>query len=108
MSIVAICIIVLSIAPCCIVDNCPAEKINTGKNIQNQQSEHQSGDKDGCGGCSPFAICSTCPGLSFSVTTFCIVIASPPHISKLVFPIYNSTFSSAFVPNIWQPPKLVS
>ena len=105
MSIVAIYLLVLSTVPCCVIDSYSSKKVDATKNIINQQSGHRSGDRDGNGSCSPFAICSTCPGFSFLNNVFCIVIAPSIPVTKSTFPVYSSGFISTFVSNIWQPPK---
>jgi hypothetical protein len=46
--------------PCCTFDNCPEDKIA-------MEADHEEGDDDNCGSCSPFFTCTGCSVFSVSL-----------------------------------------
>jgi len=90
--------IVLAVFPCCLVDNCPDEK-----NLSEQTTGHQPGDKD-CGSCSPLFNCGQCATATITIETI-----SGSHEPSNVKPGYNE-FAAPSIPDLqydfWQPPKL--
>ncbi len=88
--------ILLAVFPCCLVDDCPDDKVE-------QVANHQSGDED-CGNCSPFFSCEGCVFASSVTEPFYYNV-----ISLSVKPVYTE-FISPSIPDIhydfWQPPKL--
>ena len=97
--ILAFYIMLLSAVPCCAFDNCPDEKATTA-----QTGQHESGDDDNCGSCSPFFNCATCA----SVTIDLQQASAEPATTTL-----KKTYSDFIQPIIakvhydfWQPPRL--
>ena len=80
------------------VDDCPDDK-----NLSEQTTGHQPGDKD-CGNCSPFFNCGQCSTGTVTIETVSVTYA--PAETKRV---YNE-FTSPSIPDLqydfWQPPKL--
>jgi hypothetical protein len=54
--------------------------------------------------CNPFQVCSSCVLVCFNIAL--ISITKPTVISNQGF-TYQTTFPSQFVPDFWQPPKIV-
>jgi len=96
--ILSIYITLLAAMPCCVFDNCPDDKATT------EQTQHDQGDDDGCGTCSPFFNCGTCnvsfiaTSASFDFTPFLSTNASTAH--------YRSAAPVRISAKIWQPPKI--
>ncbi|HZI53939.1 MAG TPA: DUF6660 family protein [Chitinophagaceae bacterium] len=90
--------LLLAIFPCCMVDDCPDDKI-----LSEQTSNHQNGDED-CGSCSPFFNCEGCASVSATI--------EPVFFNIIYFPVKTvyTGFIYPFIPDIqydfWQPPKL--
>ena len=66
---------------------------------------HESGDKDGCGSCSPFTTCSTCQGFNFNIPLFNQFSKTPASFFEELIPVYGFSVITGFVTIIWQPPK---
>jgi hypothetical protein len=90
-------LILLAAVPCCVVDNCPDDKV-----VQTEQ--HENGDED-CGTCSPFFSCEGC-----STATVAYQPNQFEFISTNISPTYTS-YQQTALPEVdidfWQPPKLV-
>jgi len=87
--------------PCCFYDNCPEDKAKT-----EQTANHERGDDDGCGNCSPFF---NCEGCAVSVITFdpASFIFQSPEI-KIKHSSFIQIFISYNYSSIWQPPQLLA
>ena len=83
---------------CCGFDDCPSDKTE-------QANNHDSGDDDGCGNCSPFFSCGGClfvtvKAESISFSTFNLLQSkSYTDFIQPYFPRVDYDF--------WQPPKLI-
>jgi hypothetical protein len=92
-------LLLLAAIPCCRFDDCPDDKSTT-----QQANNHESGDEDDCGSCSPFFRCEGCSPVTISGEVFYAV--------STFFPVKQEY--SSFVPGIiedvhydfWQPPQL--
>jgi len=92
---------VLSIAPCCAIDDHFKQK----EAKIALKSQNTSQDEDCCQDCSPFYTCGTCGG--FMVTPAISFDAPSPTLVPTLFnPRYFQSFADGMVKNIWQPPKL--
>ena len=102
-AILSVYLMFLTVLPCCAFDNCPEERQAT--EVSAQADDHQGGDKDGCGTCSPFFNCHHCSGFNFSVKTiaFSTKTVDVPTDKPVIFE--NRFIPSTYVGNIWQPPK---
>ncbi|RYZ19859.1 MAG: hypothetical protein EOO10_23860 [Chitinophagaceae bacterium] len=99
--ILSLVVFVLSIAPCCALDDHfrQAEASKTFKTNSNTQSE------DCCLDCSPFYTCGTCGG--FMISSLTGFTAPPPTLLAAAFnPNHLQAFAEGVAQNIWQPPKL--
>jgi hypothetical protein len=98
-AILSLYILALTIVPCCTFDNCPDDKTKT-----EQTANHEKGDDDGCGNCSPFFTCEGCalPVISFESATFTI---QSPEI-KITYSSFIQFIISYNYSSIWQPPQL--
>ncbi len=96
--ILSVYMLLLAVFPCCLVDDCPDDKIQT-----EEIAHHQNGDKD-CGSCSPFFSCEGCAGVSATVEPLHFDIVSLP--AKQVYTGFLSPFISDVHYDFWQPPKL--
>jgi hypothetical protein len=89
----------LSVIPCCTFDECPDDQPQTS-----QSKDHQPGDQDDCGSCSPFFNCERCIAVIIDVPASSITVAAPT--SQRVY----TEFVSQQIPDIhydfWQPPRL--
>ena len=90
--------LLLAVFPCCLVDDCPDDKIQAEKT-----ADHQNGDKD-CGSCSPFFSCEGCASVSATIEPLCFSIVSLP--VKPVYAGFLSPFISDVHYDFWQPPRL--
>jgi hypothetical protein len=99
--ILSLYLLALAIVPCCLYDNCPEDKAKT-----EQTTNHNSGDDDGCGTCSPFFNCEGCLSVSNVsepiIFTPNIILAGDNTYTSLVQSFLSYDFHS-----IWQPPQLV-
>lgn len=95
----------LTIVPCCSFDNCPDDKTVFSSRTE-QSANHESGDDDGCGSCSPFFTCEGCICASFisEQITFTFDIIPPVEIT---YAGLITSFHSYELHSIWQPPQLV-
>ncbi len=102
-TIFAFYILALSTIPCCVFDNCPEDQIETTY----LTSEHESGDDDGCGTCSPFFNCGSCT-VGFANTVKLIEISKEPLHNRISIKhiSFNQSLHSSPFGAIWQPPKL--
>jgi len=96
--ILAVYVLLLSVAPNLVDDECFNEQ--TTEQGQNQQDKQDCSD---C--CSPFMGCHTCNGFTVSVTSFSV--QSFLVYSDLKVSLYDENFVSEFFSSIWQPPKIV-
>lgn len=94
--ILALYILILSVAPTIVEDKCLQEQTT-----EQGQSEQ---DQDCSDCCSPFMGCHTCNGFTFPTATFSL--KSVIVYSEKKIPLYKDNFSSDFFPSIWQPPKI--
>lgn len=100
--IFSIYILTLSVVPCSDMIN---ECYNKKAKIEHSQNHNHNQDKDD--NCTPFCNCTCCVS-GITVFTLNQIVAeiqdnfvlTPETLS------YNSTFTSSFYRNIWQPPKL--
>jgi len=91
-------LILLSAVPCCAFDGCPDDK-----NAMEQTANHEQGDKDNCGTCSPFFNCEGC----------CSATTHSGTVTASVLPVTSKPVYAAFIPaaiplisyDFWQPPK---
>lgn len=72
-------------------------------NNDNSQDQNKDNDCDGKS-CNPFQVCSSCVLVCFNIPL--ISIPKPTVFSDKGF-IYQSTFTSQFAPDFWQPPKII-
>ncbi|HLF33042.1 MAG TPA: DUF6660 family protein [Cyclobacteriaceae bacterium] len=72
--ILSVYILLLAVIPCCVFDQCPKDAIKSEMIYQADNKTHQGGDKDGCGACSPFVTCNTCPVVHFNLPTLNILL----------------------------------
>ena len=90
--------LLLAMFPCCAVDDCPDEKPAT-----EQTGNHQSGDKDDCGSCSPFFSCEGCATAGTTVETFHYTV------NTFFSPQEHKEFIAPAIPTVhydfWQPPR---
>ena len=97
--IFSVYLLLLAIFPCCAVDDCPDEKPATEK-----AANHQKGDTDDCGSCSPFFSCEGC-----ATATITLEAAHDMTTSFFSPPEYTE-FITASIPAVhydfWQPPRL--
>lgn len=95
----SIYITLLAAMPCCVFDNCPDDKAAT-----EQTSQHDQGDEDGCGTCSPFFNCGTCAASFFAASAS--FDFSPLPTSNSSTAQYRSAVPVRIAGKIWQPPKI--
>ena len=91
-------LLLLSVFPCCLVDDC-----RDIKNVSQQASNHQNGDED-CGNCSPFFSCEGCAHVSATIEPISFSIISLP--TKSVYKGFICPFIPEIQYDFWQPPKL--
>ncbi|MEI9945625.1 MAG: DUF6660 family protein [Chitinophagaceae bacterium] len=84
--------------PCCAFDNCPDDKTTE------QTTDHQPGDKDNCGTCSPFFNCESCASVTINSNTISFTVIIPG--IKQVYPRYISPSVSNAHYDFWQPPRI--
>lgn len=97
--ILSIYVVLLATMPCCVFDNCPDDK-----NMAEQSSQHDQGDEDGCGTCSPFFNCSSCN--SPCITANILFDYSPVFLNETTGVELRSATPIRFPGKIWQPPKI--
>jgi len=86
--------------PCCTFDNCPEDKTQT-----EQAANHENGDDDGCGTCSPFFNCEGCTVIVINFEPASFAIQSTE--IKINYSSFIQLFISRNYSSIWQPPQLV-
>src|SRR6478609_1762495 len=91
-SILSICVLLLSAAPCCADDDCADEATS-------QSTEHHD-----CTNCSPFLTCGTCPGFVYSIIKF--NFTAPVAVHFPVFFFHTTVLTENCYVSIWQPPKI--
>jgi hypothetical protein len=69
----------------------------------NSKDQNKNNNCDGKS-CNPFQVCSSCVLICFNIPV--ISIPKPTVFSDKKF-TYQSTFTSQFTPDFWQPPKIV-
>ena len=91
----------LIVVPCCIYDNCPDDNAKT-----TQTENHNTGDEDGCGTCSPFFSCEGCVSNSkvSDPITFTPDIIIP---GRITYTNLVQSFLSYDFHSIWQPPQII-
>ena len=94
--ILAFYIILLAAVPCCVIDDCPDDKME-------QTTSHENGDDD-CGTCSPFFSCEGCAAATIAVepAQFALI----PLTQKSVYTFYLQSSLPEVEYDFWQPPKL--
>ncbi|MBL7733086.1 MAG: hypothetical protein JNM88_18085 [Chitinophagaceae bacterium] len=94
--ILALYILVLSVTPCCIFDNCAEDEID--------MSTSHPGEEEDCGNCSPFFSCEGCAAAvtTFTPPVFCFTNPeqSPVYIFHPAPPLMETE------DDFWQPPRL--
>jgi hypothetical protein len=72
---------------------------------ENDTSEDQNQNND-CDGkaCNPFQVCGSCVLVCLSLPLYYI---PKSRVNSEVNFLYQSTFTSQFTPDFWQPPKIV-
>jgi hypothetical protein len=97
--ILAFMVLILSIAPCFMEDNCLEQTYQTA-NSQEQ-------DNDDCGKdcCSPFFSCNTCTG--FVLTTFHFSVTHSVKEPQRKLGTMPTPPVSDFPFSVWHPPQLV-
>ncbi|WP_394333085.1 DUF6660 family protein [Pontibacter chinhatensis] len=93
--ILALLVVMLSVSPCCITDNCATE-------VKTEQADSHEDEADVC---SPFYSCSSC--LGFTLTDFTAKPASPSTPSHSLFAEFRQGFFPQYYHSIWQPPRLI-
>lgn len=89
-------LIVLSVVPCCSLDDCDNE-------ITEQGVSHESQEGD-CGGCSPFFSCEGCAATTVTVEPVCFEIT--PAQCIIVYTGYIQNPLPDIDYDFWQPPKI--
>jgi hypothetical protein len=82
----------------CCGGQCPQTSDNHKSQEQNQDNDCEEKS------CNPFQVCSSCVLVCFNLPL--ISIPKPTVFSDEKF-TYQSTFTSQFAPDFWQPPKIV-
>jgi hypothetical protein len=94
--ILACYLLLLSVVPCCVFDDCPDDKIE-------QSSNHENGDDD-CGNCSPFFSCEGCAAATIFYQPvefdFSSQLVLSVHTNYLQAPLSQIEY------DFWQPPKV--
>jgi hypothetical protein len=99
--IFSLCIILLSVKPCCSDNECAGDN-DTAKELKDNSKQ---ADKD-CKGCSPFFSCRTCTG--FTITKqFIATLTLAPIKTGVTYPPYHQPNAKEISLSIWQPPQLV-
>jgi hypothetical protein len=118
VKILTICIMLLvsalSLVPCC----APGAEVSNDLSVSassdccnsskcekdsDQKQEHESED-NGCGSCSPFFACGSCPGFTFQA-----IDLSLSHIdltASVSYSSYEVRVYSEYFNKKWQPPKI--
>lgn len=94
--ILAFYILLLAAVPCCMIDNCPDDKLE-------QVAGHEKGGEDR-GSCSPFFSCEGCAAATVVYEPFHFELA--PFTSKPAFTAYLQPYIPETEFDFWQPPKL--
>ena len=94
--ILAFYVLLLAAIPCCVVDNCPEDKIE-------QSANHEQGDED-CGTCSPFFSCEGCAASSTTIQP--VQFELSPAVTSSVYAEYKPSSLSETHFDFWQPPRL--
>jgi hypothetical protein len=94
--ILAFYLILLSIVPCCLFDDCRDYKTE-------HTSHNESGNKD-CGNCSPFFNCEGCATATIACQPGSFEL-SPLHVAS-VYSLYIEETLPGVDYDFWQPPKL--
>lgn len=98
----SVIVLILTLVPCCALEG------NDGHEHQTVQKEidHQCTEKDDncCKDCSPFYVCGTCIGFTFTgFSAFVFIVPFKPILHNTVYlPVELPLVSTP----IWQPPKL--
>ena len=98
--IIALYVLLLSVRPCCVEDNCTDEDHSTKTE---QTTGHNRGDEYNSN-CSPFLSCGNCIG--FNYTTVSYPLLKPATFESSQLQSYETTFPTGFYFLIWQPPKV--
>lgn len=90
----------LSIAPCCALDD-HFQQTDSKTTVE----KNAASNEDCCQECSPFYTCGTCGG--FMVIPLISFNTPAPTLLPTAFnPTYLQSFADGMDQNIWQPPKL--
>jgi hypothetical protein len=94
--LLSLLVVVGSIIPCCLWDNCGDEKAAIELSGQENDNEDEAN-------CSPFAACSACNGF-IPITRLFRLVPAPSTAS-----IYNDQpvagYSAGHLSSFWQPPR---
>lgn len=94
-------LLLLSLVPCCAWDECPDEKQAGIVELP----DHQSGDDDDCGTCSPFFNCAGCATvISLPVAMHVTLVKQAGPDSE--YADFRSPAPCAIYYDVWQPPRL--
>jgi hypothetical protein len=100
--LLAMVVLTLTVTPCCALEERQAHTESREKKEQHHNSPEK--DDDCCKDCSPFYVCGTCAGFTFSghsLTTFTIYLKPEIHRSTYLMIELRQILTS-----IWQPPKI--
>jgi len=93
-------LLVLTVIPCCGFDNCQDDMSPT-----ELSSNHETGDEDDCGSCSPFFNCESCATATLHATSNYFTTFVPEKKHEF------GDSSPSLIPDahydFWQPPRLV-
>jgi hypothetical protein len=96
--ILAAYLILLAAVPCCAFDDCPDDKTTIA-----HTADHERGDDDDCGNCSPFFNCEGCASVTINVQSISFAVPAPQQ--KRVY----ARFIPSMIPDahydFWQPPR---
>jgi len=90
-------ILLLSTVPCCTVDNCNDETLQS-------QTAGKHDHNDGCKNCSPFTLCGNCVG--FTITANSFQVDTPLQLIQQTFSGYIQSYLPQYISSFWQPPRL--
>ncbi|POY38416.1 hypothetical protein C3K47_03180 [Solitalea longa] len=93
--ILAFFVLLLSVVPCCMFDNCNEDE------VKKECSTAKQVEKDGL--CSPFSSCSACCG--FTVSMQIVSFETKPKLIITHYSFYTDNYLSVYHLSIWQPPK---
>ncbi len=97
--IFSIYVMILSVAPCGVLEDCNATECQQQSKTPDSQSKHKET-------CSPFCVCNCCgcSGFKLEFASSTVTVFNQPIQNKTFSS--GSSFISQFVCRIWQPPKI--